>query len=57
MSLEVGISKGQGLLEEAVHQSHQMGDATAGQHRDPRTLQTECLPPRASDTHMQLAWD
>ena len=24
MSLEVGISKGQGLLEEAVHQSHQL---------------------------------
>ena len=56
-SLEARISKGQGLLEEAVHQSHQVGDATAGQHWDPRSLQTECLPPKASDTHMQLLWE
>ena len=57
MSLEARISKEQGLLEEAVHQSHRVGDATAGQHWDPRSLQTECLPPRASDTHMQLPWE
>lgn len=46
-TFEAGMRKGEGLVEEAVQRSNRATDAT-DRPWDPRSLQAECLQPRAS---------